>query len=135
MGIESKTLLNKEIPKLVKESITQVQLVKYAGASGDYNRIHIDEEFAKKTPLKGTIAHGMLSMGFLGQYLDKIAGDVYDVKNFKVRFRSMVRPGDTITCIAEVLNGDHQEISLELKALNQYNDTVISGNAVLLAKE
>ena len=135
MGMESKTLLNKQIPKLVKQPITRVQLSQYAGASGDFNRIHIDEEFARNSPLKGVIAHGMLSMGFLGQYLDKIAGDDFHVKNFKVRFRAMVRPGDTITCAAEVKNEENQVISLDLKALNQHNEPVILGEAILLAKE
>jgi acyl dehydratase len=135
MEIKSKTLLNQELPKLVKKTISRVQLAQYAGASGDFNRIHIDEEFAKNSPLKGVIAHGMLSMGFLGQYLDQIAGDDYNVKNFKVRFRAMVRLGDIITCEAEVKNEIHEEILLELKAKNQNNEVAILGEAILLAKE
>lgn len=135
MGIESNTLLNRELPKLVKFPITRVQLAQYAGASGDFNRIHIDEEFANNSPLNGVIAHGMLSMGFVGQYLEQIAGDHFDVKNFKVRFRAMVRLGDTITCEAKVISEGNQEISLELKASNQSNEAVILGEAILLAKE
>lgn len=135
MGIESNTLLNREIPKLVKIPITRVQLAQYAGASGDFNRIHIDEEFANNSSLNGVIAHGMLSMGFVGQYLEQIAGDDLEVKNFKVRFQAMVRLGDTITCEAKVISEGNQEISLELKASNQHNEAVILGEAILLAKE
>jgi acyl dehydratase len=135
MGIESNTLLNKELPKLVKNPITRVQLAQYAGASGDFNRIHIDEEFANNSPLNGVIAHGMLSMGFVGQYIEQIAGDDFDVKNFKVRFQAMVRLGDTITCEAKVIKEGNQKISLELKASNQHKETVILGEAILSVKE
>lgn len=131
MGTESKTTLRNPLPKLTKSPITRVQLAKYAGASGDFNRIHIDEEFAKNSPLNGVIAHGMLSMGFLGQYLDQIAGDDCIVTNFKVRFRAMVRLGDTITCEAEITESGGDKISLELKAINQKNEPVILGEASL----
>lgn len=133
MGTESKTTLRNPLPKLTKSPITRVQLAKYAGASGDFNRIHIDEEFAKNSPLNGVIAHGMLSMGFLGQYLDQITGDDFTVTNFKVRFRAMVRLGDTITCEAEITEYNGDKISLELKAINQKNEPVILGEASLLA--
>jgi acyl dehydratase len=135
MGTDSKIVLNKELPKLVKQPITRVQLAQYAGASGDFNRIHIDEEFAKSSPLNGVIAHGMLSMGFLGQYLDQIAGHQYEVKKFKVRFRAMVRPGDTITCEAEVKEESNNQVFLELQALNQHNEAVILGEGVLLSRK
>ncbi len=52
---------------LVKEPVERIQLVKYAGASGDFNRIHYDEPFAKAGGFPSVIAHGMLSMGFFGQ--------------------------------------------------------------------
>jgi acyl dehydratase len=132
--MKSKTLLNRELPKLVKKPITRVQLAQYAGASGDFNRIHIDEEFAKNSPLNGVIAHGMLSMGFLGQYLDQIAGDDYLVENFKVRFRAMVRLGDIITCGAEVKNHDQRKNMLEVIAKNQKNEAVVLGEAILSAR-
>ena len=58
-----------ELPSLTKEPITQVQLIKYAGASGDFNQIHTVPEYAKKAGLDGTITHGMLIMGILGQMI------------------------------------------------------------------
>src|ERR1700694_4733974 len=57
------------LPDLRKPPITKQQLVKYAGASGDYNLIHTDDETARTVGLEGVIAHGMLSMAFLGEYL------------------------------------------------------------------
>ena len=127
-------LLN-EIPVLTKEPITQVQLVKYAGASGDYNRIHIDKDFAVNTPLKDVIAHGMLSMGFLAQYLDMLANNELNVKKFKVRFQAMVRVGDEITCEGEIIELKEDEIKLELYAKNQKGEKVISGEAILKQDE
>jgi acyl dehydratase len=55
------------LPDLRKPPITKLQLVKYAGASGDYNLIHTDDETARTVGLDGVIAHGMLSMAFLGE--------------------------------------------------------------------
>lgn len=134
MSLKSKTLLNKPIPKLVKDPITRVQLAKYAGASGDFNRIHIDEEFALNSPLKGVIAHGMLSMGFLGQYAEQIAGDDHIVKRFKVRFRSMVRLGDIITCESEIKEVKQDEIVVIITAKNQKEEPVTIGEVVLIEK-
>ena len=62
------------LPPLVKDPVTKVQLVKYAGASGDFNLIHTDDETARRVGLEGVIAHGMLSMGSLGQYVAGLAG-------------------------------------------------------------
>src|ERR1700745_516637 len=80
-------------PELRKDPITKAQLVKYAGASGDYNLIHTDDETARRVGLPGVIAHGMLSMGFLGQYAAALAGDHAYVQSLQVRFAGMVRPG------------------------------------------
>src|ERR1700749_1688324 len=57
------------LPSLEKPPITTTQLVQYAGASGDFNRIHYDEPFAKEGGFPSVIAHGMLSMAFFGQLL------------------------------------------------------------------
>src|SRR5439155_140570 len=56
-----------ELPPLVKGPIAQIQLTRYAGASGDFNPIHQDDEFAKAAGMGGVFAHGMLSMGFGAQ--------------------------------------------------------------------
>src|ERR1700704_341103 len=89
------------LPDLRKPPITKVQLVKYAGASGDYNLIHTDDETARAVGLEGVIAHGMLSMAFLGEYLCWLAGPE-SVRRLSVRFNEMVRPGDTLTCRGRV---------------------------------
>ncbi|MBT3432967.1 MAG: dehydratase, partial [Nitrospinaceae bacterium] len=63
-----------KLPEIIKDPIAKVQLVMYAGASGDFNPIHTDDEAAQARGLKGVIAHGMLSMGFLGQLAEAAFG-------------------------------------------------------------
>ena len=84
------------LPVLEKPEITQLQLVKYAGASGDFNPIHTIPEAARQAGLEGTIAHGMLVMGILGQMISSWAG-VKNVVKYSVSFKAMTRPGDVLS--------------------------------------
>lgn len=126
-----------ELPELVKDPINKVQLLKYAGASGDYNLIHIDIETAKAVGLPGIIAHGMLSMGFLGQYLAGIAGPEA-VKRLKVRFQSMVFLGDVLTCRAKVkeirpeADGSRAVVTVDVWAENQDGTKVTAGEGEIV---
>ena len=91
-----------EIPSLTKPPVTEVQLVKYAGASGDFNPIHTVHHYAEKAGLGGVIAHGMLSMGFAGEHITKWLGETGTLKRLKVRFTAMTRPGDVVTLKGKV---------------------------------
>jgi len=92
-----------EIPKL-EVTLDQMMLWMYAGASGDFNPIHVDKEFAEKVGLGGTIAHGLSSMARLGRCLTDWVGDPGSLKRFKVRFASPARPGDTVTFWGKVID-------------------------------
>ena len=122
-----------------KAAISRVQLAQYAGSSGDLNPLHLDDDFAKEVGLDGAIAHGMLIMGFLGEYVMKIASTEGKVVNLKMRFGKMTFPGDEIECSGVVkqtfeLNGK-QHIELELYATKDTGDVVGTGSATLqLAK-
>ena len=120
------------LPDLRKAPITKVQLVKYAGASGDYNLIHTDDETARSVGLDGVIAHGMLSMAFLGEYLCWLAGPE-SVRRLSVRFVEMVRPGDVLTCRGRVREhtpvGSGRRLQLEVWAENQRAERVTVGDA------
>lgn len=121
------------VPELVKAPINKVQLLKYAGASGDYNLIHTDVETARAVGLGGVIAHGMLSMGFLGQMLTDLAGPE-NVKRLKVRFGAMVRLEDVVTCKGVVkavtpVDGNRAVVALEIWAENQKGEKVTTGEA------
>lgn len=82
---------------LVKDPVTTVQLVMYAGASGDFNRIHYDLPYAEEAGLGGVIAHGMLTMGFAAQAVTDWAGPGAVVRDLSARFLIPVRPGDRVT--------------------------------------
>jgi acyl dehydratase len=71
--------------------VTRLDLVKYAGASGDFNPIHTNERIAKSVGLPNVIAHGMYTMAQAGRYVSELAdGDPGRVVEFGVRFSSMV---------------------------------------------
>ncbi|MBE3555830.1 MAG: MaoC family dehydratase N-terminal domain-containing protein [Firmicutes bacterium] len=124
-----------ELEALVKDPITKVQLVKYAGASGDFNPIHTDDETAKTVGLGGVIAHGMLSMGFLGEYAAALAGPDGWVEELSVRFGSMVRPGDVLTCKGTVKeltqSGGRGHVRLSVWCETQKGEQPTKGEAVL----
>jgi len=120
-----------ELAPLVKPAITKVQLLKYAGASGDFNLIHTDVETARQVGLPGTIAHGMLSMGFLGQYASQLAGPKGFVSRLQVRFSGMVFPGDVLTCRAKVIKKESDKIELELFVEREAGKALTSGEATL----
>ncbi len=123
-----------EITPLVKAPIRQIQLTRYAGASGDFNPIHQDDEFAKAAGMGGVFAHGMLSMGFVAQALTDWAG-AGSVRKLGVRFTGLVRLKDVVTCRGRVLSkssasGAHL-VDLEVWAENQQGDRVVTGKATV----
>ena len=100
-----------DLPPLVKYPDTQ-QLVKYAGASGDYYQIHYDTAFAKKKGLPGVIIHGALKSAFLGQLVTDWIGDYGVLKRLDCQYRGMDVPDDTLTSKGKAVrkyeeNGEH----------------------------
>ncbi len=91
-----------EIPPLEKQPTTQ-QLVKYAGASGDFYQIHYDTAFAQSTGLPGVIIHGALKSAFLGQLMTDWIGEHGTLKRLSCQYRGMDVPGDTLTCRGTVV--------------------------------
>ena len=87
------------LPELVKGPITKDDLKAYGAASGDPNPIHLDDEFARNAGHPGVFAHGMLSMGYLGEFVVQAAGgNPAAVCRFRARFAKLTWPGDVITC-------------------------------------
>lgn len=83
------------LQQLEKQAITHTQLVKYAGASGDFNPIHTVVPIAKQAGLPDAIAHGMLVMGFAGEALTKWFPRQH-LREWKVRFSKMTLPGEQL---------------------------------------
>jgi acyl dehydratase len=120
---------------LIKPPVTKTQLVMYSGASGDFNPIHTVDEFAEEVGLGGVIAHGMLTMAFVGQMLTDTVGAPEALKQFRVRFREMVRPGDVIVCEGVVTDvreeGGMQWVSCDVSATVQQDGRVaVTGQAL-----
>ena len=120
-----------ESPRLVKTPITHLQLVKYAGASGDFNPLHTDPKVGEAIGTGGIIAHGMLIMGFLGQMLSDYVGP-HALKKFGVRFKGMTHLDDEITCTGIITKKDEEngEIAGEVQAADQNGDLKVAGTFV-----
>ena len=91
-----------EIPLLSTEPITRQKLALYCGASGDHNPIHVDIDYAKESGLDDVIAHGMLSMAYLGRLVTNWVSQE-SVREFKTRFTAMTLVGDTVTCRGKII--------------------------------
>jgi acyl dehydratase len=83
--------------------ITTTQLVMYAGASGDFNRIHHDHLFAVDAGLGGVIAHGMLTMAFAASCAVEAFGMASRISRIEARFTSPVRLGEVVQVTATVV--------------------------------
>ena len=94
-----------ELPELVTPPVTRAMLALYAGASGDHNPIHIDSDAAVAAGLDDVIAHGMLSMAFLGRVLtDRLP--LTDLVSFRVTFRAPTPVHARLRCTARVASVD-----------------------------
>jgi acyl dehydratase len=122
-----------QLPPLTKPPITTTQLVQYAGASGDFNRIHFDDPFAREAGFPSVIAHGMLSMGFFGQLVADWAGGPDRVARLATRFKAVTFPGDVVTVGGEVVTRDEAARAVELKLWARKSDGTVTleGGAVV----
>jgi len=82
-----------EMPPYTAPPITRTHLVRYAGASGDFNPLHHDETFTRSIGLGGVIAHGMFIMGIAGEAITHWVENKY-LRKFAVHFLSMTEPVD-----------------------------------------
>ena len=121
---------------ICKGPITAQDLTQYARASGDFNPIHLDEMAAKKAGLEGIIAHGMLSMGYLGALMMEVAGHEGILTSFSTKFRSMVKLGDFVNCQGEVIKVEQSEagtlVTFSLQAVTQEMQVALKGTAIVL---
>jgi len=120
-----------EVPAFVVENLTRSDIVRYAGASGDFNPIHHDQTFAEMAGNPTVFAHGMLNAGFVGKCATDYVG-VQNLRQLKVRFATRVWPGDTITCKGKVTRKYEADgarlIEGELQAINQKGEVAIQGS-------
>jgi 3-hydroxybutyryl-CoA dehydratase len=120
----------------VVKHITQEKINLYAEASGDFNPIHIDEAFAAKTPVGGTIAHGMLGLAYVSEMMTLAFGQSWlSEGKLRARFREPARPGDTLTingkidCIERKDDVSYANCSFE--CCNQKDETIVTGETIV----
>jgi acyl dehydratase len=106
--------------------VSRDQITAYAEASGDRNPIHIDDAAARAAGLPGVIAHGMLGMAQLANFVVAYAGDHRRLRRLRCRFSGMVLPGDTITFTGRVVGEEEGLLRLELDAANQKGERVLT---------
>jgi len=121
-----------ELPPL-SHTYDRLDLVRYAGASGDFNPIHWDPEAAREVGLPGVIAHGMLSMGIAARAVAAFAGDPRALKRLKVRFSAMIQPGDTLTVSGAVASVDDGRAVVRFAATNSAGERVLAKGEAELA--
>ena len=115
--------------------LTRQMLVRYAGASGDLNPMHYDDELARSAGYPSVFAQGMFSAALLSTFAtDWLGADC--VRRFGVRFREQVWPGDVLSCtgiITSITSGaDCDRIQVELVLTRQTGGTAVTGSAEFL---
>lgn len=120
---------------VVEHRLTRTDLVRYAGASGDFNPMHHDEVKAQKAGMPSVFGHGMLSMAIVGRALtDWLGADA--LRSFNVRFSKQTWPGNTLSTRIEVTGKRSADdpgrdlVDLSCELVNQDGDVVVSGTAL-----
>jgi len=121
------------LPGLEKQ-ISQEKINRYAAVSKDFNPIHIDEAYAKKTPLGGTIAHGMMVLAYISQMMTAAFGRHWHTGGqLNVRFKAPARPGDIITVSGRIRqvekNPEQNLVDCDVLCQNQAGESLITGEA------
>jgi acyl dehydratase len=121
---------------VVSHALTRTDLVKYAGASGDFNPMHTDEVAAKEAGLPSVFGHGMFSMGLLGRAVTDWAG-AGNLKMYGVRFTKQTWPGEILSTKI-VVSGKEETaegkiITADLTLHNQDGEVKLSGTTRVLA--
>lgn len=134
MALRQNLVVGAEIQPVTIGPIQKTQLVRYAGASGDFNPIHFDEEFARRAGYEKNLVHGMLNMGILASVLTDWNGKK-PLRSIQCRFKSVVFQGESLTCGGRVESlGDVNGVpiaSLSIWAKNPRGETVLEGSATV----
>ncbi len=117
------------------KTVTEADVVLYAGISGDFNEAHINAEAAKKGMFGQRIAHGMLSAGFISNVLgNQLPGPGTIYMGQELRFTKPVFIGDTVTATVTVTERivEKNRLKLDTVVTNQRGETVITGTATVM---
>ena len=116
------------------KTVTDADIVMFAGISGDTNPVHLDALFADQTAFKGRIAHGMLSASFISTVLGtRLPGPGCIYVSQSLKFRAPVKAGDTVTARVTIRDIDEARKRIVVDTVCTVGDTVvIDGEAMLM---
>lgn len=121
---------------VVSHKLGRTDLVKYAGASGDFNPMHSDEVAAKAAGLPSVFGHGMFSMGLLGRAITDWAG-VGNLLSYRVRFTKQTWPDETlstkIVVTAKETTAQGIVLSADVSLVNEKGEVKVAGSTRVLA--
>lgn len=127
------TLAQLNVGEAIKEikldPVSRIDLIKYAGASGDFNPIHTIDEEANKAGLPGIIAHGMWTMGNLAKLFTPYFEEGF-VEDYSIRFKGMVFLNDVITLKATLKEANDKKLRFSVQAVNQNGNEVLKGEVL-----
>jgi 3-hydroxybutyryl-CoA dehydratase len=116
------------------KTVSEADIVLFAGISGDSNPVHVDDDYARATMFKGRIAHGMLTASFISAVLGtRLPGPGCIYLSQNLRFKAPVRIGETVRAVVEVTEIDRDRARVTVSTRCLVGDkTVIDGEAVLM---
>lgn len=124
-------------PTIEVDPVDRLDFVKYAGASGDFVRVHVDEAHARSLGHDSVFQHGMLTAAYAARLLTDWFGPAALV-SFSTRFEAIVWPGDRLTIDGSVRGktprGDHVDLDVELVARTE-DGVVLAGDATVRLPE
>lgn len=122
---------NDLVPSMTFPPITRETLSRYALSSKDSNPIHLNDDFARTKGFPSVIAHGMLLMAYLSNYVLESFPSKKLIR-FQNRFRKITVPGDVVECFGKIKRvTDKSQLIVEVWMKNQKNELVIDGEAEL----
>ncbi len=134
--------LNEEFETAAR-TVTEADVVGFAGISGDYNPLHTDEDYMKDGPFKGRIAHGMLLASIATGQANQLGifeGSSIAVLSMTLKFTGAVKFGDTVRTVLvckekkESSKPDRGTATFDVRMLNQRNETVMESQWAVLLK-
>ncbi len=117
------------------KTVTEADVVLFAGISGDMSPLQVNAEYAKTTPFGERIAHGLLTASLVSAALGRMMSPGFILESCQFQFVAPVRLGDTIVATVEVLEKDPQQPKLKLRVVctNQRDEVVLEGSVVQAA--
>jgi acyl dehydratase len=113
---------------VVVESLNRTHLAQYAAASGDYHPVHHDDTYARSIGYPSVFAHGMLTMGLTGSFLERTVGRG-TLTQYTARLVGQVWPGDRLTATLTVTGIVDEIAELDVQTVNQNGAVVLTGSA------